>query len=223
MKVKSPVFPSCNSASKKKIKVYYYLFDLLVWDEEDLRGLSLLERKKELKKHIPFGGNIRYTKHVREKGLEAYKKACKNGLEGVIAKKSDDRYHSKRTRNWLKFKCVHQQEFVIGGFTEPAGSRVGFGALLIGYYNKKGLHYAGKVGTGYDTALLKSLGARLKKLERKSCPFTTKPKQKNVHWVRPSIVCEISFTEWTKDGKLRHPAFLGIRKDKSAKNVRREG
>lgn len=216
-------FSKLQKRKQKKIPIYYYLFDLLFWDGEDLRNLPLLERKKELKKRIPFGVKIRYTPHVKAKGEETYKKACKKGLEGVIAKKATDKYHSKRTTNWLKFKCVNQQEFVIGGYTKPGGSRVGFGALLIGYYDKGKLKYAGKVGTGFDTKTLEDLTKKLKKIERESCPFTTKPKEKNVHWVRPSLVCEISFTEWTSDGKLRHPSFLGLRKDKSAKSVRREG
>lgn len=120
---------------------------------------------------------------------------------------------SKRTRSWLKFKCSAGQELVIGGYTEPQGSRIGFGALLVGYYQKGKFQYAGKVGTGYDRALLKSLSQKLKRLERESCPFEKRPKEKNAHFVRPSLVCKIGFTEWTQDGKLRHPRFLGLRKD----------
>lgn len=216
-------FSKLQQRKQKKIAVYYYLFDLLLWDGIDLKDLPLLERKKELKKHIPFGGRIRYTPHIKARGEDSYKKACKKGLEGIIAKRGNDTYHSKRTTNWLKFKCVNQQEFVIGGYTEPSGSRVGFGALLIGYYDKGKLKYAGKVGTGYNAKTLEDLTKKLKKLKRESCPFSTKPKEKHAHYVRPALVCEINFTEWTNDGKLRHPSFLGQRKDKPAKDVKREG
>jgi len=215
-------FSKLQQRKKEKIKVYYYLFDLLIWGDNDLRKDPLLERKKELKSHFPFGGIIRYTTHIKKRGEEYYKRACKKGLEGIIAKNASSPYQSKRTRNWLKFKCSNSQEFVIGGFTKPQGSRVGFGALLVGYYDKGSFKYAGKVGTGYDTSLLKTLSAKLEKIERESCPFATKPKEKGVHFVRPSLVGEVGFTEWTKDGKLRHPRFLGLRKDKPAKSVRKE-
>ncbi|MDN3507067.1 MAG: non-homologous end-joining DNA ligase [Simkaniaceae bacterium] len=203
-------FSKLQQRKKEKVKIYYFLFDLLVWGEEDLRKESLLERKKQLKTHFPFGGTIRYTTHIKKRGEEFYMRACKKGLEGIIAKNAQSKYQSKRTRNWLKFKCSVSDEFVIGGFTKPKGSRVGFGALLVGYYDKGAFKYAGKVGTGYNTSLLKSLGAKLKKLERKSCPFTTIPKQKDVHFVRPSLACIVGFTEWTNDKKLRHPRFLGL-------------
>ncbi|MCI0381860.1 MAG: ATP-dependent DNA ligase, partial [Chlamydiae bacterium] len=139
-----------------------------------------------------------------------------------IGKRADSIYVSRRTRDWLKFKCSKSQEFVIGGFTDPKGSRIGFGALLVGYYEKGHLRYAGKVGTGYDFALLKKLGERLKKIEKKSSSFSQPIREKNSHFVRPILVCEIAFTEWTRDGKLRHPRFTGIRTDKAAKTVIRE-
>jgi DNA ligase D-like protein (predicted ligase) len=215
-------FSKLQQRKKQKIKVYYYIFDLLVLGDKDYRSSPLLERKKALKSHFPFGGPIRYTPHIKKRGEDYYKRACKKGLEGIIGKDAQSKYASRRTRSWLKFKCTNSQELVIGGYTEPAGSRVGFGALLVGYYDKGSFKYAGKVGTGYDTDFLKTLGARLKKLERKSCPFATRPKEKKAHFVRPSLVGEIGFTEWTKDGKLRHPRFLGLRKDKPAKSVKRE-
>ncbi len=215
-------FSKLQQRKMEKIKVFYYLFDLPFWNGTDLRSTPLIERKKLLKAHIPFGGIIRYTSHLKTKGEEYYKRASKKGLEGVIAKRADSKYQSKRTRNWLKFKCTNSQELVIGGYTEPQGARVGFGALLVGYYHKGTFKYAGKIGTGYDIALLTTLGKKLEKIERNSCPFSTKPKEKRVHFVRPSLVCEVGFTEWTKDGKLRHPRFLGLRKDKPAKSVKRE-
>ncbi len=215
-------FSKLQQRKKEKIKVYFYVFDMLFWNGKDLKKLPLLERKKTLKNHFSFGGSIRYTTHRKKEGEIFYKQACKKGLEGIIAKRGDAPYRTRRTRDWLKFKCSNSQELVIGGYTEPRRSRVGFGALLVGYYDKGKFKYAGKVGTGYDTALLKSLGKKLKSIERESCPFVTKPKEKYAHFVRPSLVGEVGFTEWTSDGKLRHPRFLGLRKDKPAKSVKRE-
>ena len=215
-------FAKLQQRKSEKIKAYFYLFDLLVWDGEDLRKEPLIERKKELKKHIPFGGPIRYTTHVKGKGQAFFKRAEKRGLEGIIGKEANAPYVSRRTTRWLKFKCIHRQELVIGGYTDPQRSRLGFGALLVGYYDRGTFRYAGKVGTGYSDATLKSLKKRLTGIERKSCPFSVKPKESGAHFVSPSLVCEVGFTEWTRDGKLRHPTFLGLRKDKPAKQVRRE-
>ncbi len=215
-------FSKLQNRKRERMKIYYYLFDMPVWNGIDLKKKPLLERKKLLKQHFPFGGPVRYTPHKQTRGETYYKAACKKGLEGIIGKRAHSLYKTRRTRDWLKFKCSNSQELVIGGYTDPQRSRVGFGALLVGYYDKKGFKYAGKVGTGYDTALLTSLSKRLKKIERRSCPFSVTPKEKGTHYVRPTLVCEIGFTEWTKDGKLRHPRFLGLRKDKSAKSVKRE-
>lgn len=202
-------------------KVYLALFDILYWDGYDLRALPLIDRKQVLKRFFPFSKHILYTHHVKGKGIELLKKAEKKGWEGIIAKKADSHYLSKRSSDWLKFKVSKGQELVIGGYTDPEGSRMGFGALLVGYYNRGKLHYAGKVGTGYSESLLKSLSSKLFKLQTKKSPFTPQPKE-NAHWVRPSLVCEVDFTEWTGDGKLRHPRFKGLRKDKKAKDVKRE-
>lgn len=206
----------------KKAKVYLYLFDMLFWDKELMTYFPLIERKKRLKNLFPFTKEVCYTKHVVKEGEKYFKQACKKGLEGIIGKQVSAPYISRRTRNWLKFKCANQQEFIIGGFTKPQGSRIGFGALLIGYYEKKALKYAGKVGTGFDTKMLESLSAKLKKLIQEKCPFIEKPKRENAYFVRPTLVCEIGFTEWTNDGKLRHPRFRGLRMDKLAKQVVRE-
>lgn len=203
-------------------KVYLYLFDMLYWDQYDLRGLSLIFRKQLLKHFFPFAKNIRYTPHVKGKGLALYQKATKKGWEGIIAKRASSHYLSKRSRDWLKFKCNIGQEFVIGGYTNPQGAREGFGALLIGYYDRGALRYAGKVGTGYSIQTLKNLFAKLVRLKTKKCPFNELPKEKQSHWVRPALVCEVVFTEWTKDGKLRHPRFTGLRIDKPAKSIKRE-
>ncbi len=215
-------FAALQNRARKKIALHFYIFDLLIWDGEELVKLPLLERKKLLKAHFPFGGPIHFTPHVKGAGETFYRKMCKLGLEGAIAKRLDASYVSKRTRDWLKFKCSKGQELVIGGYTEPQGSRMNFGALLVGYYERGKFHYAGKVGTGFDTATLDSLGAKLKKIEKKSSPFVEEIKEKTVHFVRPSLVCEVGFTEWTNEGKLRHPRFLGLRKDKPAKSVVRE-
>jgi len=215
-------FSKLQNRARKKTALHFYLFDLLFWDKEPLTKLCQLERKKWLKAHFPFGGPIHYTPHVKASGEAFYKKMCNRGLEGAIAKRADASYKSKRSRNWLKFKCSKGQELVIGGYTKPQGSRKHFGALLLGYYKNGKFCYAGKVGTGFDTAMLSTLGAKLKKLQRKSSPFDEEIKGKHLHFVRPSLICEIGFTEWTDDGKLRHPRFLGLRHDKPAKKVTKE-
>ncbi|MBV9682550.1 MAG: hypothetical protein JO046_12215, partial [Solirubrobacterales bacterium] len=145
--------------------------------------------------------------------------------EGLIAKRADSPYVTTRSKDWLKFKCEHGQELVIGGYTEPRGSRVEFGALLLGYYRDGALEYAGKVGTGFDTATLHDLGAELRTLERSGSAFANPAtiKERGVTWVEPRLVAQIGFTEWTRDGRLRHPRFLGLRDDKSAPEVVREG
>lgn len=214
-------FSKLQKRGQEKIKAYYCVFDLLSWKGEKMTSLPLLERKKRLKRDFPFGGVIRYTPHVLTKGEEFFQTAKRKGWEGIIAKRADSPYLSKRTRDWLKCKCVNRQEFVIGGYTDPQRSRLGFGALLIGYYSQGKLQYAGKVGTGYDEKLLSSLGKRLSLLKQSTCPFAICPQEKNVHFVKPILVCEVKFTEWTEDQKLRHPSFLGLRKDKTAKSVRK--
>lgn len=215
-------FSKLQQRDQKKVPLYLYLFDLLLWDGIDLRKQPLLQRKKQLKAHFPFNEKIRYTPHKQEQGEAAFKRASQKGWEGIIGKRADGLYQSKRTREWLKFKCVLGQELVIGGYTDPQGSRTGFGALLVGYYKGNKLHYAGKVGTGYDQHTLTTLGKTLRALTQERCPFDEPVKEKNVHFVTPRLVCEVGFTEWTKDGKLRHPRFLGLRTDKRAKEVKRE-
>jgi ATP-dependent DNA ligase len=152
-----------------------------------------------------------------------YKEACRQGLEGLIAKRRDSTYQHRRSPDWLKFKCVNEQELVIGGFTDPQRSRVGFGALLVGYYEDGKLRYAGKVGTGFDTETLMQLRRKFERRAVARSPFTEEVvKEKGAHWVRPELVAQIGFTEWTRDGKLRHPRFIGLRTDKSAREVVRE-
>lgn len=204
------------------IQVAIYLFDLLFYEGKDLRHLPLIERKKILKKCFKFKKPIFYTTHIVKEGERYFKSACKKGWEGVIAKRAQSLYVEKRSTDWQKFKAVRSQEFVICGYTPPQGSRIGFGAILIGYYEKGKLHFAGKVGTGYTEKFLADLHAKLKRIQTKKCPFHSPVKIQNAIWVRPKYVGEVGFTEWTPDGKLRHPAFLGLRSDKSPKSVIRE-
>ena len=152
-----------------------------------------------------------------------FAEACRKGLEGIIAKRADSPYRASRSRDWLKLKCHAEQELVIGGFTAPQGSRTDFGALLVGHHEDGRLEYAGKVGTGFDVATLSELGGRLRKLERDSSPFAeVHPVPRGAHWVEPELVAQIGFTEWTRDGRLRHPRYLGLRDDKPAADVVRE-
>ncbi len=204
------------------IPVYYYVFDIMHYDGYDLQSLPLESRKSVLNKALDFKGRVRYMKHRREEGERYYKEACRKGWEGIIAKDATYKYVNSRSRKWLKFKCVKEQEFVIVGFTDPQGSRKGFGALLVGYYDGGELKYAGKVGTGYSDQLLEKLGRELKGLEQEKKPVEGEVKEKGAHWVKPKLVGEVKFTEWTDDGKLRHPAFKGLRRDKEAKKVVRE-
>jgi ATP-dependent DNA ligase len=166
---------------------------------------------------------LQFTEHREKEGEAYYRDACANGWEGVIAKNGASIYVSRRTRDWLKFKCVHEQEFVIGGYTDPQGSRIGFGALLVGFNRRGKLVYAGKVGTGFDTETLQRLGKKLAELETARCAFARDElPRRGVHWVKPKLVAEIGFTEWTPEGKLRHPRFLGLREDKRPEEVVRE-
>ncbi|MGD8318735.1 MAG: non-homologous end-joining DNA ligase [Myxococcales bacterium] len=211
-----------SKARHTNVRAYLYLFDLLYFDSYDTTKLPLRERKKLLKKALSFTDHVRYTPHRNEDGEAYLKEACRKGWEGLIAKDARAPYEHKRSKSWLKFKCVHQQELVIGGFTEPHGSRIGFGALLVGHYEDGALQYAGKVGTGYDDELLRELRKRLDELERDTSPFDEEVSEKEVHWVTPKLVGEFGFTEWTRQGRLRHPRFLGLRKDKDPKEVHRE-
>jgi len=206
-----------------KFPVYYYVFDILYYDNYLLTHLPLKTRKKILKTLIPFNKTICYVTHKETEGLQYYKQACTNKWEGLIAKKYNSSYVSKRSADWLKFKCINEQELVIGGYTNPKGSRIAFGALLLGYYEDNKLKYAGKVGTGFNETLLKELNVLFKKYEIITCPFTNySDRLTNVHWIKPVLVCEVRFTEWTRDNKLRHSSFLGLRRDKKAKEVIKE-
>jgi DNA ligase D-like protein (predicted ligase) len=210
-------------ARRSLVSVYYYIFDMLEMDGEDLRPLPLLERKARLRKAVTFHGHLRFTTYRRGDGETAFRYACRHGWEGVIAKRAASPYVAKRTRDWLKLKCQHGQELVIGGWTAPKGARQRLGALLVGYYEQRGkLRYAGKVGTGFDQRTLQMLGDELERRERDTSPFEAGGPPRQARWVEPELVAEIGFAEWTRDGKLRQPRYQGLRDDKSAREVVRE-
>ena len=212
-----------DAARKTGVSVYFYAFDVPYAGGYDLAGVPLRYRKGVLKRLLTFGRRLRYTTHRNAAGEAAWRDACDSGLEGVIAKNASSTYQHARSPDWLKFKCVNEQEFVIGGFTDPAGARERFGALLVGYHDDGLFVYAGKVGTGFDSRTLRTLGDRLEARERERSPFTRgSPQRQHVHWVKPDLVAQIAFTEWTRDGQLRHPRFLGLRRDKPARDVVRE-
>ena len=205
------------------VPVYLYLFDVLHADGRDTRPLPQAERKELLKGLLAFRDPLRFTEHRNADGEAFYAQACRDGWEGLIAKRADAPYQSGRSPNWLKFKCENAQELVIGGYTDPQRSRVGFGALLLGYYDDGDLVYAGKVGTGFDTKTLRSLHDRLARLEQDRPAFSRgKLPSHGVHWVRPDLVAQVGFTEWTDAGELRHPRFQGLRDDKEPADVIRE-
>ena len=184
-----------------------------------------IERKARLRRALRFADPVRLNPHRNgEHGEEVYRQACEKGLEGVIAKRADSPYLSGgRSRDWLKLKCHAEQELVIGGYTAPKGTRTEFGALLVGYYQGGTLRYAGKVGTGFDHHRLRTLGESMREREQGESPFERfKPIPPGTHWVSPELVAQIGFTEWTRDGRLRHPRFLGLRDDKPAREVVRE-
>ncbi len=214
-----------DEARATGIAVHYYIFDLLFLDGYDTTRLPLRARKTLLRAAVDYDDPIRYCIHRNEHGLDYFREACGKGWEGLIAKRAASRYVHQRSRDWRKFKCVHQQELVIGGWTEPRGSREGFGALLLGYHEEKRFRYAGRVGTGFSDEQLVALHRRLERIERRSAPFDD-PKEaaqgESVHWATPRLVAEIGFTEWTRHGRLRHPRFLGLRDDKPARTVVRE-
>lgn len=209
--------------------VVYQAFDLLNWDGHDLRPVRQSQRKQALEdllRRAGFGennyGTIRYTDHLQGRGAEFFQQACRLGLEGIVCKRDDSAYAAGRSKRWLKVKCIHSDEFVVGGFTDPGGSRTGFGSLVLGAYDDNGnLIYSGRVGTGFNDRQLEELHAMFRKAERKTSPFANAvPDQQAIHWVTPKVVVEVEYTQRTRDGRLRHPAFHGLREDKNADEVR---
>ncbi|HWB09852.1 MAG TPA: DNA ligase D [Pirellulales bacterium] len=208
-------------------ELIYFAFDVLYLDGHDLRDVPLEQRKEilaDLLDHNSSVGPIRYTEHVDGHGKQCFIESCRMGLEGIISKRRDRPYVGGRSYDWLKSKCVRREEFVIGGFTEPEGGRQGLGALLIGSHDASGkLKYAGKVGTGFTDKTLVDLRKRLEQLEQRESPFSDlRVRPRKTHWVEPELVCQVEFSSWTDDGRLRHPSFQGLREDKPAESVRRE-
>jgi len=213
--------PASTREADKPRGLAYHVFDVLWIDGRDVMSLPLDERRALLKT-LPLRAPLR-----RVAALDAEKpweRACAEGWEGVIAKRRDSLYEHRRSPNWLKMKCEASQELVVGGFTDPQGARVGLGALLVGYFEGDDLVFAGKVGTGFDTKMLLDLRAKLDRIEIDKPPFTkaTGLPRLRAHWVKPQIVVQVAFIEWTVHDKLRHPRLLGIRTDKSAREVVRE-
>ncbi|UPZ33254.1 non-homologous end-joining DNA ligase [Streptomyces sp. LRE541] len=204
------------------VDVTYCLFDLLRLEGADTTRLPLRARKSLLRRALTYRAPLRLTTHRNEGGAELLADACARGWEGLIAKRADSPYAPRRSPDWLKLKCSLEQEFVIGGYTEPGGSRAGFGALLLGHFEGEGLRYAGKVGTGFDRRTLLALRGALDELALPASPFTDRVREAGAHWAEPVLVAQIAFTEWTRDGMLRHPRFLGLRYDKPAREVVRE-
>jgi bifunctional non-homologous end joining protein LigD len=208
----------------ERVAVYLYAFDVMWAGGRDVRSLPLLERKRVLRGAVRWGGPLRLNPYRNGDAGEAmFAEACRKGWEGVIAKRADSVYTSARSRDWLKVKCSAEQELVVGGYTAPKGSREELGALLVGYFEDGALRYAGKVGTGFDRATLRDLARRLRPLRRDDSPFAGADlRGRDVTWVEPELVVQVGFSEWTRDGRLRHPRFLGVREDKDAREVVRE-
>jgi len=216
-------FQRLQESQKKPAGLVYAVFDLLYADGTDLRSTPLEQRKSLLERLIRDDSIVLYSKHVVGKGKALFESARKKHLEGIIGKKRDSTYQERRSRDWVKIKTGYEQEFVVGGWTDPKGSRKGFGALLLGVYQGKPLRFVGSVGTGFSAKLLQQLYGRLRSLERRTTPFAN-PVVANspVHWASPELVVEVRFSEWTRDGYLRQPAYLGLRPDKPARDVTAE-
>ena len=208
---------------QKEISVHYFVFDLIACEGYDLRTVSLAERKKILAALLPQGTFVRCPSTARSQGRELFRLAQEKGLEGILAKNLTSTYKSQRSRQWLKIKCVRRQEFVIGGFTSPSGGRRHFGALLLGLFENGELTYVGRAGSGFDEADLEQIYELLRRIEQPQHPFKSIPKGlKAKSWVRPKLVCEVKFNEWTKDGYLRAPVFVGLKTDRKPEECRKE-
>lgn len=216
-------FAALQQALNSGVQLTFFAFDLIEINGEDMSQRPQIERKARLQEIVGVYGEqgaIYYSEHVQGEGAKVFRSLCEQGFEGVVSKRADAPYRSGRTRSWLKVKCGRRQEFVIGGWT-PSDKRTGFRSLLLGYWSGNDLVFAGKVGTGFDTALLQWLSQKLKKLEQPKSPFSKVPRAavRGARWARPELVAEIAFTEFTEDGVLRHPSFLGLREDKDPRSV----
>ena len=211
-----------NGLKSKDVPLTYYVFDLLELDGRDLRSEPLSDRKEELRKLLVGAPDaIRYSEDVAGHGEQVFAQACRLGLEGIVSKQANKPYQSRRTQSWLKTKCTGNEEFVIGGYRTSDKKNRPFASLLIGEYVGDKLHYRGRVGTGFDEATLEALSKRFAKISRKTSPFVDAPRaiNRDAHWIEPRLVAQVAFTERTTDGILRHPAYLGLRTDKPAKEV----
>ena len=217
-------FQLLQNALRSEAKLQYCAFDLMFHGGEDLRGLPLLERKKRLRSILPRHKLIAFSRHRKTFGTKFFDEAGRQGLEGIMAKRADSRYLSgARTTDWLKIKTSKRQEVVIAGFTAPRRTRPFFGALVLAVGEKDGWRYIGHVGTGFAHKVLEELHGRLIKLKASKSPFPAKVKGESVTtWVKPFLVAEVKFTEWTSSGEMRHPVYLGLRADKRAEDVVRE-
>ena len=217
-------FQLLQNALRHEAKLLYCAFDLMFCDGKDLRGLTLLERKKRLKEILPRHKLVAFSHHRKEKGKTFFKEAERQGLEGIMAKRADSKYLSgARTDDWLKIKTSKRQEVVIAGFTAPRRTRPFFGALALAVREKNGWRYIGHVGTGFTHRTLEELHGKLIKLKAGKSPFAGRVKDEAVTtWVKPSLVAEVKFTEWTTKGEMRHPVYIGLRADKRAEDVTRE-
>lgn len=205
-----------------ELDVVYGIFDVLHLDGRDVRMLPLAERTALLAGVVEPGPHLRPVAELAGDPEQLLAGACARGWEGLIAKRRDSPYVAGRSSDWCKLKCSASQELVIGGWTEPRGSRHGFGALLVGYHDDGGLRYAGKVGTGFSAQTISSLSEQLGRLARADSPFVDYRRANATHWVEPRLVGQVAFSEWTRDGRLRHPRFEGLRPDKDAAGVVRE-
>jgi len=215
-------FERLQQRGHKTVPVFLYVFDLLHLDGFDTTRLPLRTRKSLLRSELTLNGALRFTVHRRRDGEQLFREACQHGWEGLIAKRADAAYVHGRSREWLKFKCSAEQELVIGGYTAPRGARSDLGALLLGHYERGRLRYAGKVGTGFTRETLRDLASRLDPLRQGRSPFSDEVREPTATWVQPQLVAQVAFSEWTRDGRLRHPRFLGLRDDKRADEVVRE-
>lgn len=197
----------------------YYVFDLPFCEGYDLRATPLLERKKLLRQVLTTSSTVRFSDHIEGEGEAFFQQACEAGVEGIICKRADSGYQEQRTGDWLKVKCKQAEEFVVGGWSDPSGSRQGLGALLVGVYEGEELIYRGKVGTGFNARALEMLAGKLGSLGRKTSPFKNPPRGKGLHWVTPKLVVQVEYAEQTREGVLRHPAYKGLREDKPAEEV----
>ena len=213
-------FQRLQNAERENIALRYAVFDVLYARGTDLRGHPLSERKRDLRDLFIEGGAAFLSDFVVGKGKALFARAKRRHLEGIIGKRIASSYQERRSRDWVKIKTTCEQEFVIGGWTDPEGSRIGFGSLLLGAYEGTKLRYVGEVGSGFSDRVLHDLHRLLREHERTTTPFVDTPERGgDIHWVSPHFIAEIRFSEWTRERRLRHPVFLGLRDDKSTRDV----